>query len=77
MVRSENGRGHARELGAHLRLGFDVRRPHHHTIRAGIEQRADEVPARLLAIDRDGDRLRVTARLGGQPVELLAGGCRP
>src|SRR5262245_50861270 len=73
MSPSENGCGYALELGTHLRLGFDVGRPYHHTICAGIEQRADEVLARLLAINRDGDRFRVTAYLAGQPVELLAG----
>ena len=61
MSSSENGCGHALELGTHLRLGFDVGRPYHHSIRTSIVQRADKVLARLLPIDRDGDRFRVTA----------------
>ena len=49
-----------------------MRCAHDHAIGAGIEQRPHDVLLRLLPVDRDGDRVRIAARLGRQPIELLA-----
>src|SRR5262250_1325939 len=61
---------HALQLCTHRGLGLDIFGPHHHTVSTGIEERLYDRPVRWLAVDRNGNRPRISPGLLGHGVKL-------